>query len=120
MANDDGYLLSQSAGEGLGKMYRWWQRNARNYHPPRARRVVSRGMTAWIGILQGTLAYGSSASVKLYTGTPGGETAGSTVTCYPWMMNTGDSIATNVEVVGCIVNGYYYVFNAACKNIYGS
>lgn len=74
----------------------------------------------WIGVLQGTLAYGSSATVQLKKGTPGSETNDTTQTCYPWMMNTGDSIAANVEVVGCVVNGYYYVFNAACKNIYGS
>lgn len=95
----------------------------RVFAQPTAGRVLvtqSPGTGAWIGILQGTLAYGSSASVTLYQGTPGSETAGSTVTCYPWMMNTGDSIATHTGVVGCVVNGYYYVFNAGCKNVYGS
>lgn len=78
------------------------------------------GTGAWIGVLQGALAYGSSATVQIKKGTPGSETNDVTDTCYPWMMNAGDSIAANVQVVGCVVNSYRYVFNAACKNIYGS
>lgn len=115
------YTLSADAVAKMAEMWRWYSREARNYHPPRYRRQTVRpGGAGWIGVLQGALAYGSSATVALYQGTPGSETAGNTITCYPWMMNTGDSIAANVEVVGAIVNGYYYVFNAACKNIYGS
>jgi hypothetical protein len=121
MAAGDSYQLSEQAVKKLAKMSRWFERNSRNQHPPRNRRVVSRGGGGgWIGILQGALSYGSSASVTLYVGTAGSETAGTTVTCYPWMMSTGDSIAANTDVVGCVVNGSYYVFNSACKNIYGS
>lgn len=75
---------------------------------------------SFIGILNGTLAYGSSATATIYTGTPGSETGAYTKTVYPWMMNTGDSIPANTEVAIFTVNGRLYALNAACKNIYGS
>lgn len=74
----------------------------------------------YIGVLAGALAYGSSATVNIYTGTPGSEAATSTKTVYPWMMNTGDSIAANTEIIAATINGRLYAVNAACKNIYGS
>ena len=89
----------------------------------RRRHVVrGGGEVTWIGTLQGALAYGSSATVMLKKWDSGSSSFvnDKTDTCYPWMMNTGDSIATNVQVVGGTVGGKKVVFNAACKNIYGS
>lgn len=118
----DGYLLSGETVKALAEMKRWWERNARNYHPPRYRRATTRtGTSTWLGILQGSLAYGSSATVMLYKWDGSSSFVSDTTdTCYPWMMNTGDSIATNTEVVGGVIGGKRVVFNAACKNIYGS
>lgn len=69
-----------------------------------------------IGVLQSQLDYGSSASVKFYAGAPGSEAADGTGThtCYPWMLKAGTSIAANSQVVLALINGYWYVIQAAC------
>lgn len=76
----------------------------------------------YIGVLTQALVYGTTtgATCNIYTGSPGSETASGSTTVFPWMMNPGDSIQTNTEVVFVTVNGHNYVYNAACKNIYGS
>ena len=92
------------------------------YEPDRAvweAIFIPSGM-CYLGVLAGTLAYGSSATANIYAGAPGAEASSFTKTVYPWMMNTGDSIASNTEVVTAVINGKFYVVNAACKNVYGS
>lgn len=122
-ADNNGYLLSGETVKKIATMWKWFERQTRNPHQQHQQaQHTSQIFETWIGVLQGSLAYGSSASVTLYKwdGSSGFTATSTTVTCYPWMMNTGDSIAANVEVVGGIVNGKRVVFNAACKNIYGS
>lgn len=122
MAQDQpGYTLSEAAVKTLAEMARYHKRHSRNQHPPRYRRQSPRSFNGtWIGTLQGSLAYGSTATVMLKKWDGSAFVNDTTDTCYPWMMNAGDSIAANVQVVGGIVGGKRVVFNAACKNIYGS
>lgn len=39
----DSYTFTGSAVQKVAEMYRWYSRNARNYHPPRYRRQTVRG-----------------------------------------------------------------------------
>lgn len=76
------------------------------------------GAGAWLGVLAGTLNYHSSASVTLYKWDSGSGyfiSAGTTDTCYPWLMLSGDSIPSGTQVVGCIIDGKRVVFDAACN-----
>lgn len=73
---------------------------------------------AWLGVLDGSLAYHGSATVSLYTFDSGlgyFTDSGVNDTCYPWLMVSGDSIAANTQVVGCFVGGKRVVFDAACS-----
>lgn len=119
-----GVLVPREFYNDLKKMWSEWRRSVKNPSPPqRARYPVGGGLNlTWIGRLQGSLAYGSSATVMLKKWDSGSSSFidDTTATCYPFMMNTGDSIAANVQVVGGTVGGQKVVFNAACKNIYGS
>jgi hypothetical protein len=121
MASSDGYSLDEDSLKYLRKMVLEHQRKPKNQHPPRSRRQYGgAGSGTWIGTLQGSLAYGSSATVMLKKWNGSAFVDDVTATVYPWMMNTGDSIAANVQVFGGFVGSVRVVGNAACKNIYGS
>lgn len=121
MPSSEGYELDEASVKLLAQMAREYQRKPKNQHPPRSRRQYpSGGGGTWIGTLQGSLAYGSSATVMLKKWNGSAFVDDVTATVYPWMMNTGDSIAANVQVFGGFVGSVRVVGNAACKNIYGS
>lgn len=121
--SDPGVLVPRQFYNDLLKMHSEWRRKPKNAPIQRGRWPVGAASGAtWIGVLQGSLAYGSSATVMLYKWDDGSSAfiEDKTDTVYPWMMNTGDSIPTNTKIVGGTVGGKRVIFNAACKNIYGS
>lgn len=72
---------------------------------------------AWLGVLTAGLSYHGSASVALYSFDSGlgyFTDSGQTDTCYGWLLLPGDTIPTNTQVIGCVVNGKRVAFDAAC------
>jgi hypothetical protein len=88
----------------------------------RRRHVVRGSGGNGIAVLSQALSYGTTvgATAWLYTGDPGSETADREIQVFEWMMRPGDSVPANTQIVVSNVNGHWYAFNAACKNIYGS
>jgi hypothetical protein len=74
------------------------------------------GSAPGIAVLTSPLYYGSSggASATLYGGGPGNEKPGGTITVYEWMLMPGDIIASGVAIGVAIINGRWYLRNAAC------
>ena len=64
MAAGDSYELSEQAVKKLAEIARWFARAPRNQHPPRNRRVVSRGGGAngWITFTTASALLASDAS----------------------------------------------------------
>ena len=68
-----------------------------------------------IGILDGALAYHSSATASIYSGTPNSETDSTeNVTAYCWLLKAGESLAAGTRVMLAQVGGSWYVMAAAC------
>lgn len=70
-----------------------------------------------IGILDGDLDYGSSATMSVYTGAGNAETdSGEDITVYDWLLQAGDSIPAGTKVIA-IWNGFcWYVTAAECPD----
>ena len=71
-----------------------------------------------LGKLDGALAYGSSATCSIWTGTPNSETD-STVneTVYCWLLQSGETIAAATKVVIARIGGYWQVVATQCPPV---
>jgi hypothetical protein len=68
-----------------------------------------------LGKLDGTLAYGGSATCSIWTGPPASKSdSGEDVTVYCWLLQPGESIANGTKVVIALVDGSWFVIDSSC------
>jgi hypothetical protein len=114
------YTLDADAVQRTAAAVRYVEGQTRNSATTQRRRHNTPATPAAvkIGVLSTSLDYGSGASVTFYSGTPGSEAPDGTGThtCYGWMLKSGDSINASTEVVCALINGHWYVIQAACPS----